>query len=133
MQPNEITFNVDVLNDGNTTPQVYKRFDQVGNRSVYHGASHAADLRDAINLYRSPATKNGNFRGVQKTAIKVTRDKLVPGVDSTTTLTSPMIGDISFSLPLGVTAADVLELRQLIIAALDVDAIMDALNLQLEI
>lgn len=130
MQPEVITLAVDKANTGTTTDKAYTRFDEYQNRSVYIGPSHDMAAREQLAMYRTFPKVNGNFRGVAKTAIKVTRDKAVTGVDGVSTLTAPMIGDVSFSIPVGVTVADVIELRQEIIALLDLDVIMTALNSQ---
>lgn len=131
MQPNTVTLNVDYLNDANTTAEAYERFEEFQNRSVYIGANHAPDARDTISLYRSFATKSGNFNGVSKTAVKLSQDHTVDGVDGVSTLTAPLIIDISFSIPVGVSAADVLKARQRAIAVLDLDSLMTPLNTQL--
>jgi hypothetical protein len=55
----------------------------------------------------------------------------VAGVDSSTTLTAPIILDLSFSVPIGATIADVKHLRQRLMALIDNDSFMDALNVQL--
>lgn len=131
MQANQISLNVDVLNDGNTVAQTYDRYEEFQNRSIYVGATHVPEARDQMAIYRTFPSKSGNFKGVSKSAIKFTADVEVPGVDASTTLTAPMIGEVTFSLPVGCAAADVKELRQRIIAALDVDTFMDSLSIQL--
>lgn len=131
MQPQELTLQVDPLNDDTIVPELYVRSDYFQNRSQYIGASHALDARDTIGLYRSYPTKNGNFKGVQKTAVKFTQDVTVNGVEGGTTLSAPVIGEINFSIPVGAPSADALKLRQRMIAILDDDTTMDALNLQL--
>jgi hypothetical protein len=130
MQANQLTLSVDYLNDATTTDEVYSRADFFGNRSVYHGASHSAVLRDTISLYRSGPKPNGNFRGVTKNSAKLSKDVEVAGADGVATLTVPSICEISFSLPVGITDADILKLRQRAIALLDDDTIMDMLNIQ---
>lgn len=130
MQPNTINLDVDYLNDANTTAEVYERFEEFQNRSVYIGANHTPASRDTISLYRSFPTKNGNFNGTQKTAVKLSLDCSVPGVDAETTLSAPAIVDISFSFPVGVSAADQLKIRQRAIAMVDLDAVMTPLNNQ---
>lgn len=133
MQANTLTLSVDPLNDDTIVAEAYDRFEVFSNRSVYIGANHAAEARDTISLYRSFPTKSGNFKGVNKSSIKLSRDNEVAGVDSSTTLTAPTIIEVSFSVPVGATAASLLQDRQRLIALLDDDAVMDALNLQLMI
>jgi hypothetical protein len=90
-------------------------------------------MRDLMAFYRSVPKKSGNFNGVAKSAVKFTVDKEVEGVDSSTTVIAPLIGEISFSVPLGTTAAEAMELRQRMIAALDNDTIMVKLMEELEV
>lgn len=131
MQPNTVTLAVDVLNNGTTVNKVYTRYEEYTNRSSYIGADHLPDDRNMLAIYRTFPTKSGNFKGTSKSSVKFTQDIEVAGVDSSTTLTSPMIGEVSFSLPVGATAAEAKELRQRIIACLDDDTFMDALMIQL--
>lgn len=131
MQPNTLTLNVDYLNNAITTAEGYDRYEEYQNRSVYVGSTHSPDSRDTVSLYRSFPTKNGNFKGVQKSSIKLSKDHTVNGVDGVATLTSPVIIEVNFSVPVGVSPADVLKCRQRIIALLDDDTICDALNNQL--
>lgn len=130
MQPNQLTLNVDYLNNGTTTAETYDRFDSFQNRSVYVGEGHSAESRDTLTLYRTFPTKSGNFKGTAKSAIKLSLDAAVPGADGVATLTAPIIAEVSFSLPVGVEAAEVLKLRQRLIALLDSDTVMDDLNIK---
>lgn len=127
------TLNVDVLNNGTTEAQNFVRFEEYLNRSLYKGPAHSLISRDVLGFYRTMPTKSGNFNGVAKSSFKLTTDKSVPGVDSTTSLTAPQIGEVNFSLPVGSTAADVKVLRQRMIALLDNDTIMVKLSEQLEV
>jgi hypothetical protein len=133
MQPDSIVLTVDLANDGTTADQTYSRFDKTGNKSVYIGAAHVPEARDMFALYRTPPTRSGNFKGVSKSAVKFTEDVSIAGYDSATTLTAPMILDVSFSIPVGATDAQAEELRQRAIAFLDGSTIMEALNKQLMI
>ncbi len=130
MQANTITLQVDVLNNATLVAEPFERFEEFQNRSVYIGANHTPEARDTISLYRTFPKKSGNFKGVAKTAVKLSRDVQVTGVDGVSDLTAPFIIDISFSVPVGVSAADVLKYRQTAIAMLDLDSVMDALNNQ---
>jgi hypothetical protein len=133
MQPTTITLAVDELNDTNTVDHVYTRFDLYQNRSVYIGASHQSDARDLLTLYRTFPKVSGNFKGVNKTAFKFAIDHEVDGVDGLSQLIAPVIFEGSFSIPVGVTAAEQLIMRQSGLALLDLDAVMVALNNQLVI
>lgn len=131
MQPNQLVLDVDPQNNATVVEETYTRYEEYQNRAAYIGASHTPDNRDTISIYRTFPTKNGNFKGVAKSAVKLTKDLEVAGVDSSTTLTAPIILDLSFSVPVGATTADVKHARQRLIALLDDDSIMDALNVQL--
>jgi hypothetical protein len=127
MQDNILTLAVDELNDTNTTDHVYERNRTYENRSLFHEAGHTLVARDTLALYRTEPKVNGNFKGTAKCAMKFSADKSVTGVDGLAALTSPIIGEVSFSVPVGITSADKLIMRQRIIALLDDDTIMDAL------
>lgn len=127
MQPNLITLPVDRANNGNPIDEVYEKADTVGNRSTYHGPGHTLEERDKLDLYRTPPTKSGNFRGTAKSSFKFTEDRQVLTVDGLTTV-APLILEVSFSIPVGVNDLVVKEARQRAIALLDNDSVMDALN-----
>jgi len=57
----------------------------------------------------------------------------VTGVDGTTTVTAPIIVEVSFSVPVGATAAQTMLHRQRALALLDLDSVMAPLNDQLMI
>lgn len=128
MQPNEIVLAVDEANDATTVNHTYTRQDYYLNRSLYISSTHANDARDTLGLYRTYAKASGNFKGVNKSSIKFTKDIVVPGVDGVSDITSPMILEVSFSLPVGFTAAQSVLLRQHAVALLDRDDVMAPLN-----
>lgn len=131
MLDNVLTLAVDVLNNGTTGNQVYSRYSEYQNRSVYIGNGHSVAAKNTLSFYRAFPTKTGNFLGTAKSSFKVTEDIQVPGVDAATTLTVPVIAEVSFSFPVGTTAAKQLEIRQRLLALLDNDSLMVALNNQL--
>lgn len=137
MQPNEITLSVDTDNDPGTAADVmvYSRYDDsYANRSVYiEKDNHSVSMRKTLSLYRTAPKESGNFRGVAKSAIKLTTDRVVPGVDSSTSLVAPQIIDIGFANPVGLTPALTLEMRMMAVALLTNDEIMAALADQLMI
>lgn len=134
MQATTVTLAVDVDNDGLAlVNEVYSKYEEYQNRSTYIGADHALDDRNTFGIYRTLPTRSGNFKGTGKSAVKFTQDFQVPGVDSSTTLTAPVIVDVSFSVPVGVSQADLIHMRQRVIALLDSDSFMNSLNLQLMI
>lgn len=124
MQDNSITLAVDTANTGSTTNQVYTRFRESTDRTTYVGAAHTLDARDTIQLYRTAPKRNGEFKGTARTAIKLTEDVSVDNVSGDGSIVAPMIMEVSFSIPVGATAAQTLELRQRGIALLDDDTIV---------
>lgn len=136
MQPNEITLAVNVDNDDGTTPAVdyvYSRFEEFQNRASYIHALHSLSAKHTLTFYRTFPKPTGNYKGVAKTALKFSVDKIVDGVDGVSQLTSPMICEVGFSLPVGITPADSLELRQMVVAIMCDDDIMAALNDQQQV
>jgi hypothetical protein len=128
MLANDITLAVDLLNTGVTTDEVFSCHERHLNRSVYIGEEHSPASRDNLGFYRTFPKTSGNFKGTCKSALKFTKDFEVEGVDSTTTVTAPAIMEVSFSLPVGLTEAQMLVIRQRAIALLDDDTVMDDLN-----
>lgn len=136
MLSNLITLAVDDDNDGGITPaieHIYSRFDEYQNRSEYIHTNHTVATRDKLGFYRTFPKANGNFRGAQKCAVKLTKDYSVSGVDTETTLVRPAIGEIGFSIPVGLTPAQTLEFRMRLVAVILDDAIMVPLMDQLMI
>jgi hypothetical protein len=131
MQPNTVTLSVDVANDASNTDEDYTRYDEYQNRAVYIGDDHVPELRNLLGIYRTFPTKNGNFKGTAKSSVKFTQDVLVTGVDGVSSLAAPIILDLSFSVPVGADVADLVHLRQRLLALIDDDTFMDSLNIQL--
>lgn len=133
MQDNVITLSVDVANNSTLVNQAYTRHEENTNRSTYVGPAHALDSRNVMQFYRTAPRQNGEFRGTAKSSVKFTEDFAVNNASGTGTITSPLIAEVSFSVPVGVATADILEMRQRLIALLDDDSIMGDLNELLEI
>jgi len=133
MQANTITLAVDELNNASTTNHVYSRFDEYQNRTVYTEAIHQLTLRDTLSFYRTFPKASGNFKGTAKTTLKFSKDYAVDGVDGVASLIAPLIAEVSFSVPVGVTAAAQMIARQRCISILDDDTVMVALMNQLNI
>lgn len=132
MQPNVITLSVDEQNDGvGPVDHVYTRFEEHLNRAVYVGPDHSMMVRNTLSTYRTFPKPKGNFRGVSKSAVKFSMDISVAGVDSETSILAPVIVEVSFSIPVGVTPAQSLIARQKALSLLDLDAVMAPLNDQL--
>lgn len=132
MLDNTITLAVDLLNTGSTTDEVYTRHEEFQNRSVYAGPNHTLSERETMTCYRTFPKQSGNFRGVAKSAVKLSADVEVDGVDSTTSVNATELAEASFSLPVGTSSARAVALRQRLIAAID-HAFMTALTEKLEV
>lgn len=128
MLDNVITLPVDVANDTTLVETDFSRFDEYNSRTVYISENHLPDSRDLLTFYRTFPKPAGTFKGVRKTAVKFTQDTEVENSVGET-IAAPSIVEVSFSLPVGVTAAKATELRQRVIALLDNDTIMNKLNL----
>lgn len=132
MLDNSITLPVDVANNGTIVNQVITRHDPSANRTRYIFPTHSLVSRDVVDFYRTMPKRAGNFNGVAKSAIKVTTDVAVSGVDASTTLTAPLIGEVAFAIPVGASSASVVTLRQRLIAIID-HALTSQLTEKLEI
>lgn len=134
MLDNSISLSVDVTNDGDTTAdetQVYTRYEEHLNRSVYIAADHTMATPHTLSFYRTQPKANGNFPGMAKTAIKFSESLAITGVDGVSTLKVPLISEVSFAVPVGTTPAQLMEMRQRLIALLDNDTVMNNLSLTL--
>lgn len=127
MLDNVITLAVDTLNTGSTTDIDYSRFEEYLNRSVYISDDHEPGMRDTLAFYRTLPKPVPNFKGVRKSTAKFTLDQTVDdGAGGTVDV--PAIVEVNFSLPIGVTEAVMVILRQRVIALLDNDTFMNKLN-----
>lgn len=133
MLDTQLTLPVDVLNNGTLVNKIYNRYESIPNRTVYTGPGHTLLKKDTITFYKTSPKRAGNFNGVARTAIKVTQDETIPGYDATTSISSPLIFDLSFGIPVGVTTPTIKEVRQRVIAILDNDALMARLMEGLEV
>lgn len=127
MLPATITFPVDVLNNGTPVNKVYSRDYDDFSKSVYTGPAHTLLSRQLLQFQRTPNKVVGNSFGTFRTATKVTVDKMVAARDGTN-VSQPMILEVSTSIPVGVSDADKMEYRQLVIAILDHAIFGDVLN-----
>jgi hypothetical protein len=132
MLDSSITFPVDELNNGTPTDHVFTRSEEYLHRTIYTGPEHSLSDRDTMTVARTQPTRSGNFRGTAKSSLKFTIDKSVETLEAGTYVTAPLIGSINFSMPVGITAADAMILRQRLVAALDdedfIVALMENLN-----
>lgn len=114
----ENTITLALPNGGTPTNAVFTRIDVFQNRSLYHGPGHSNTARNTMGFYRTYPKKTGNFLGVMKSASKITKDLEVLNAVGEP-IVSPMIADISFSVPVGATEAEV-------------DVLLDHLEAQVE-
>lgn len=132
MQPDQIILSVDEQNDGvGPVNHTFNRYEEYQNRAVYVGTTHTMSAKDTLSLYRTFPKPSGNFKGTSKSSVKFSKDFLVDGVDGVSQITAPVIIEVSFSVPVGVTNADLLIMRQRALSMLDLDAVMVPLNSQL--
>lgn len=133
MLDNTLVLPVDVANNGTWINKTFTRYTEFQNRSSYIGEAHSVSMRDNLSFYRSFPTKAANFKGTSKTSLKLTKDIEVVGNDGLAQLTAPIIAEVNFSFPVGTTSAEMVEVRQKLIALLDNDSLMTKLNYQLEV
>lgn len=135
MQANNIILTVDTANDTLVMrDRDYTRIDKVGDTSSYiRKGTHTTEKRDVLNLVRTHARPSGNDRGVRKCAIRLTRDQEVANRDGSGVLVKPLICEVRFAIPEGTDKAQVTEIGQTILAALDRQDIVDDLCEILEI
>lgn len=127
MLDNTITLPVDTLNNGTTTNLSYTRYDEYLNRTGYISENHQPGERDTLTFYRTLAKSVGTFKGTRKTTAKFTRDFEVATTDGGA-IQAPAIVELNFSVPIGVSTADIVKIRQTAVALLDDDTLMDQLN-----
>ena len=82
------------------------RIDVLQNRSVSHEPAHKTTVRKTVGFYRTLPKRSGDFLGVAKSAVKSTLDMTVQNAKGEPVI-SPMIGEISFSIPIGAVEADI--------------------------
>lgn len=100
----ENTLTLSLPNGGTPVNMTITRIDVFQNRSVYHEPSHSTTMRKTCGFYRTLPKRSGDFLGVSKSAAKSTVDIAVTDAKGAT-VTAPMIGEISFSVPIGATEA----------------------------
>lgn len=112
-QPADITLSVDADGTGANVAvdEIYSNFDRFSNRSVYHAPGHTTVVRDTLTFYRTLPKPTSIFYGVQKSAAKFSMDVEVNTPTGVTTR-SPIIFELSASIPVGATAADILHVEE---------------------
>lgn len=129
MLPNELVLSVDPAHDSNPQDETYSKVkeDSSLGRSVYTGADHSLTMRETLTVSAREPIPSGQFRGVAKSSIKFTEDLTIPNALGDD-IVAPQIGEISFSLPVGTTAAQAMHLRQRLVAALNSESFITTLT-----
>lgn len=131
-QASTITLEVNEDNDDGSTSLVTKTFDRkesYNGRSLYTTNASTSLLRETLGLYATDPKPSGNILGTSKASVKTTLDVSVPGADGVAVYTRPLIWEVSVSVPLGATDADILAERMKMVTLLMDDSVMDQLVL----
>lgn len=131
-QNDTITLAVDIANTGTTTNEAYTSYNNTGSIHTYIGPDHAPDLQNTLKLYRTEPSASGAFKGYLDSKVSFGQDFTVSAVDGTN-IVRMGFASLQIRVPVGVTEAQILHLRQRVLAILDADAIMGKLNYKLEI
>lgn len=131
-QNDTINLTVDAANNGTTATEAYTSYSNTGSIHTYIGADHAPDMQNTLKLYRTEPSASGNFKGYLDTKISFGQDFTVPGVDGVNSVRMGF-ASLQIRVPVGVSEAQILHLRQRVVAILDTDTIMGKLNYKLEI
>lgn len=124
----DITLSVDAANSGSPANETFIVAHPSENRTTYILSGTDLGDREELILYSTRPKRAGNFRGVVRSAVKFTKAVAVEAVDATDTVDSDLILNLSFSVPVGTATADIVHLRQRLIALLDNDAYMAKIN-----
>lgn len=109
-----------LLVEADGSPVTATRSESLVGRTTYQiSGTHSLIARDIVQFYRTYPKRAGNSRGNAKCAIKLTTDVSVPNADGSGDIVLPLIGEVTFSLPVGVTPAQTLALRQRITSLLN--------------
>lgn len=118
MLSNAISLSVDSDLDGTAeTTLDYARYSEETNKTVYVRSDHQINDRHEMALFRRLPVRSGNYNGNYKLTLKFTDEDTVAGVDGTD-IVAPIIFSVEASIPVGVTAAAIAELRGRVAAAL---------------
>lgn len=83
-------------------PVVFRRFSETPHQTTYiDETTHAPNARNMVQLKRSLPVRAGQFRGALRSAIKLTRDHTVATASGDAELVSPLIVELSVSVPMG--------------------------------
>lgn len=132
MQTDPIVLIYDHDHDQNANQEIdYSRAEESAGRSVYYSDSHTTVGRDTLTFLRTLPKVSGNDQGQAKASFKFTRDILVPSTLTSIEIKRPLIIEVSASIPVGATDAEILDIRERAIALLNDQTVMDKLHKQL--
>lgn len=132
MQDNTITLAVDVANNATLVDKAFVRYLEEPSKTTYRGPGDTLVERNQMVFFRTPPKRTGNYLGSAKSGVKFTRDVTVAQADGNDTK-APLIVEVSFSLPVGTTAAVSKEMRQTALAILDREDVIGKLVDNLEV
>jgi hypothetical protein len=130
---NTLTLSVDPTNSGTPEPRPFDLVEIDKDKTTYQGAFHMGDIRELLQLYRTAAKRSGTSRGQEKCSVKFTKDVSVLNADGSGNIILPLIGQVSFSVPLGTTDLAMQECRQHIVSFLDDDTAAGSLMTDLNV
>jgi hypothetical protein len=125
MLDNTIVLPVDVLNDGTTEDLELRRYQELTDKSVYHGPDHSSTHKSKVELYRTAAKPSGTSRGINRRMIKLTESVAVDTTVIGEQAIADSINSLNFAIPVGASKDFQKIIRQRFIAILDDDTIMD--------
>jgi hypothetical protein len=128
-----LTIQSDVANNDTLVAKVFNRARVLMNglKTLFHESnSHTTARPSTLSFETSEPRPNGQFMGVTRPKIVRRRTIDVESLDPAVEVTQPLIGKIEFSVPVGATDAEMLEMRQDLIAVLDDDTLMGTLMTQ---
>lgn len=92
---------------------VIRRHEESANRTTYvDDTTHSVAQRDQVQFYRTFPKRSGSSRGSAKVSFKLTRDVTVPNASGDGEIVLPLIGECSFSLPVGTNQYAIDNLRK---------------------
>jgi len=132
---NVITLSVDEDNDGLTPVDIdfTRQREPSPYRTIYTSENNTPESRDSLTIYVTEPKPSANFKGVVKSTQKFSKDHVVTGIDGVAQLTAPLIAEVSWSIPVGVSAADRMLMRQRVISLLDDDTLMEQMQSSMQV
>lgn len=126
--PNEVTLSVDVDGDGLTpVDELFENARRQDYKGEYIGENHTSLMRDTMTTYYTPPKPTSAFYGVDKAAIKFSMDVDVPTPTGVNTR-SPVIFQLSGSVPVGASDADKVHVVQRVRAFVHSDHFLDLMR-----